>query len=242
MVVEAREDHSLQHAAERDSVVEHLRRDRRLAVGDAHAEHLPDDDLRPRGERRPAGHFVQARVHGSDAEQGIDQRGDVGAEGRVRREQGVDAAPRRCHVDHADIVEVRKRYAERLDEPEPVRSAPGEEHPVDRVQQPHETDRDVSNVDDAVVGEDRRVCARVRQEPRVGANGLERALGLDRPPEPLLEEGPDLERQIGVELRGWTPLLHRHTVAAGYRRWAVPARASNGRASTPARRIDRPLR
>ena len=55
------EHDALQEPSERRPVVEHGRRDRRLAVGDRQAEHLADDDLERHRERRPSGDLVEAR-------------------------------------------------------------------------------------------------------------------------------------------------------------------------------------
>ena len=93
MVVEVREDHALQHSAQRDPVVEHLRRDHRLAVGDAHAEHLADDDLMPRRKWRPIGDLVEASTHWPRCQQMVDQWCDIGTECRMRGEQGVHTSP-----------------------------------------------------------------------------------------------------------------------------------------------------
>ena len=93
----------------------------------------------------------------------------------------------------------------------------GQQDPVDRVEQPHEADRDVADVDDAVVGEHRRMRARVGDEGRVVAQGLERGLRLDRPPEPILEVGADGGRAGGRRAAPDRPPPPSATVAAGHR-------------------------
>ena len=163
------------------------------------AEHLPDDDLERRRERRAAGDLVEAVADRSRREQVVDERVDVRAERRVRRELRMDPPPGRRHVDHPDVVEVRGRDAVRLDEPPPGGRAAGQQHAVDRVEQPDEADRDVADVDDAVVREHRRVRARVREEAGIVAQHLERRLRLDRPPEPILEIVPHGGREDGVD-------------------------------------------
>ena len=205
MVVQPREHHALEDSTECDPVVEHVGWDRGLAVGDGRAEHLPDDGLERRGERRPIGDLRESGAHWPGRKQVVDQRGDIGTERCVRREQGVHPPARPGHVDHADVVQVRKPDAETLHELLPVWGTTGQEDAVDRVQQFHESDRDVPDVDDAVVGEDRWMGAGICEEPRVVAQDFERGLGLDRPPEPFLEIGPDVAGQIAVEFRELDP-------------------------------------
>ena len=119
------------------------------------------------------------------------------------------------YAKFANVVQVRKPYAKSLDEMLSVRRTAGEEDAVDRVQQSDETDRDIADMNNTVVREHRRMRPWIRKELRVVMQDLKRGLGLDRTPEALLEEGPDVARQMLIEFRHRTLRLHRHTVTAG---------------------------
>ena len=87
-----------------------------------HAEHLPDDGLERRGERRPVGDLGQPGADRARSRAGGRRAGSTsGPNAACAANSGVHAPARPGHVDHADVVEVRQRDAERLDEPLPVR-------------------------------------------------------------------------------------------------------------------------
>ncbi len=211
-VVEPREHDALEQPAERDAVLEHRRRHRRLAMRNAHAEDLADDGLERGRERRPSRHLVQAVADGPGRQQVSDQRVDVGPERRVRREQRMDPPTGPRHVHHPGVVQVRGRDTDGDDEALSGCRAPREQHAVDRVEQADQADRNVPDVHDAVVSEDRRVTARIREEAGVLRQELERGLCLDRPPQPFLEVDPDVPSQQGIELGNATRILHLATV------------------------------
>ena len=124
----------------------------------------------------------------------VDELVGIWPEGGVSRVDGVGPPPDRGHVDHADVVEVGGGDAEDFHEPATIRGPGREQDAVDGLHQAHEPVRHVAHVDDAVVGEDRGMAAWVGEERRVVAKGLERGLGLDRPPEALLERRPERRR------------------------------------------------
>ena len=164
----------------------------------------------------PSGDLVEAGTHGSRREQMVDQRGDVGTERRMRREQGVHPPTRR-----GSCPPCRCRGGRRRRHRPPRRSGagpPGGPAAGRRRSCPaaHDSDGNVADVHDTMVGEHRRMGPRAREEVGVVAEGLERRLCLDRPPETLLEVGPDGARQTAFKHRPATRLLHRgHSHARG---------------------------
>ena len=113
-VVEIDDLEPLEQPPELDAVVEDRGRDGRLAVGDAQAQQLPDDELERDGERRGGLDLVQPLPDRARRRAGDRRGGRRPVRTRpAPRPDRVDPPAAARHVDHADVVEVRGRDPER---------------------------------------------------------------------------------------------------------------------------------
>jgi hypothetical protein len=89
-------------------------------------------------------------------------------------------------VVHPDVVDVCGEDAVPRQKRLPFGRSPWQEHAVDRSDKGTDAGRDVANVDDPVVGEERRVVDGIGDEGG-SCTMLEDGRLLDRPPVPLLQ-------------------------------------------------------
>ena len=116
--------------------------------------------------------------------------------------QRVHPTAFRRRIVHAGVVDVGEQDSEREHELLPVVGAQRQQATCNRVGEVDDPGRDVARVDDPVIRVERRVQAGLRHDPSVARDRFERRVLLDRAPEPLLENRPEVPGEAALDRAG----------------------------------------